>query len=964
MRYSVVFRYTFRADDPSAKIRNYTHRSRKKGRGRIITAAFISFSLFFPLVLSSQNPYAPDKPEPGSVEAIANFVTDARFTNPWVAYVPGSRTVVSPSEYLKHIVGAPGELSKVATIHGYFRELARTSPRVKVEIIGRSDEGRDILLVIVSDDASIRDLEKIKADSAALSDPRLTSPEKAEAIIATSKPFYFFNAGLHSSETGSPEMVMELAYRLAVSEQPMIQDIRRNVVVLINPVSEPDGRDRFVEWFYRYLKGKTDYENLPPISPPYWGRYVYHDNNRDTHQAALETTRAVRRAFFEYHPVAIHDLHESIALLLTWNGTGPFNPNLEPIVISELFDMSFAEVRTLTAMGMPGVWTWAFGEGFGHHYMESVATNHNSIGRGYETFGNGTAETVEREVGEWRPQGRPVTSREWYRPLPPPKRFKWSLRDNINYMQTGCLAVLNYTALHSQDLLRDFYRKSFESWQKGVKDKPRAFVIPSEQGDRRRVAQMINLLLGQRIEVGRTTQAFAVKEGEFSAGTFIVRLDQPYRNYALDLLAPQKFPKDSEFQPYDDISWALPVHFGLTATPIEDEQIMNVPLNPLKEDVKVTGRVSGTGPVYFLKDTGQEVLLAARAKLTGFKVEIAEKPFKVGEVECPVGSWVLAAQDGLAAALDKVASDFGLEFESAEALPDVARHESRLPRIALWHPWADTQMIGWIRLVFDRQGIPYTILRDDDIKAGGIEDQFDVIIHGDTEEDLKGQIHGLDRKFSPLAYTRTAEFPSQGSPAASDDITGGIGWSGMANLQRFLEDGGTLITLGNGSALVLDGGVVSRVRRARGESGVWTPGVELTASFVRPEHPISYGYSARTSIFRSGYPVYSVRRADRGLIVLQWGSRPPKEERDDEDRGEPEAKDDKAKAPPLLVSGGIKGEDLLEGRPAILDIPIGRGRVLAYNFNPVYRELNHSDYRLLWNALLNWEAINGNLGKR
>jgi hypothetical protein len=277
--------------------------------------------------------------------------------------------------------------------------------------------------------------------------------------------------------------------------------------------------------------------------------------------------------------------------------------------------------------------------------------------------------------------------------------------------------------------------------------------------------------------------------------------------------------------------------------------------------------------------------------------------------------------------------------------------------MALWHPWADTQMIGWLRLVFDRQGIPYTILRDDDIRAGSLKDRFDVIIHGDSEEDLKGQIHGLDHRFSPLAYTKTAEFPSHGFPVASGDITGGIGWSGMANLQRFVEEGGMLITLGNGSALVLDGGVAPRVRRARGESAVWTPGVELTASFLRLDHPISYGYSQRTSIFRSSYPVYSVRRADRGLIVVQWGGRPPKELRDDESEEEKPPKDEGTKIPPLLVSGGIKGEDILEGRPAILDIPIGRGRVLAYNFNPVYRELNYSDYRLLWNALLNWETL-------
>ena len=921
------------------------------------TISRVIFCLWAAVLLAAQVPHGPDTPEPGSVEAIAGFVTDPRFTNPWVAYVPDSPTAVSPTKYLKRVVGAAGELSSVAAIHGYFRELARTSPRVKVETIGRSDEGRDILLVIVSDEASIRDLEKLKAATAALADPRTTSPEKAESIVAAAKPFYFFNAGLHSSETGSPEMVMELAYRLAVSEQPMIQAIRRNVVVLINPVSEPDGRDRFVEWFYRHLKGKTDYDNLPPVSPPFWGKYVYHDNNRDTHQAALETTRAVRRAYFAYHPVAIHDLHESIALLLTWNGTGPFNPNLEPIVIGEMFDISFAEVKTLTALGMPGVWTWAFGEGFGHHYMESVATNHNGIGRGYETFGNATAETVEREVGEWRPQGRAVTSREWYRPLPPPRKFKWSLRDNVNYMQTGCLAALNYAALNSRDLLRDFYRKGYESWQKGVKGKPRAFIIPADQGDRRRVAQMINLLLGQRIEVGRAAEPISVKEGEFPAGSFVVPLGQPYRNYALDLLAPQRFPKDAEFQPYDDISWALPVHFGLKATAVDDEKINQVPLEQLVGEVSAAGRVSGTGPAFLLKDTGQESILAARTMLARFRVEIAERPFKSNNAEYPPGSWWLPPQDGLAVRLAEVASKLGLDFESAAALPDVLRHECRLPRIAVWHPWADTQMIGWLRLVFDRQGVPYTLLRDDDIRAGALKERFDVIIHGDTEEDLRGQIHGLDRKFSPLAYTKTAEFPSHGSPASSEDITGGIGWSGMANLQRFVEEGGTLITLGNGSALALDGGVAPRVRRARGESTVWTPGVEIAASFPGSGHPISYGYGATTSAFRSSYPVYNVRRPDRGWVVLQWGSRPPKELREDEAAEEKPPQEGEAKTPPLLVSGGMKGEEILEGRPAILDIPAGKGRVLAYNFNPVYRELNSSDYRLLWNALLNWEAI-------
>ncbi|MCA1563902.1 MAG: hypothetical protein LC804_27875 [Acidobacteria bacterium] len=200
-------------------------------------------------LLAQTHPVAtgPDTPEPGSTEAIAKYTTDPRFLSPWVSYVPASSTVPSPTKYLGHVVGAPGELSNTTKIYGYLRELDRASPRVQVSVIGRTEEGRDILLVAIADDEGINNLEALKAATAALADPRKTTPAQAEAIIAGARPIYYFNAGLHSTETGSPEMVMELAYRLAVSEQPMIQAIRRNLVVLINPVSEPDGRDKSVD---------------------------------------------------------------------------------------------------------------------------------------------------------------------------------------------------------------------------------------------------------------------------------------------------------------------------------------------------------------------------------------------------------------------------------------------------------------------------------------------------------------------------------------------------------------------------------------------------------------------------------------------------------------------------------------------------------------------------------------------
>ena len=256
-------------------------------------------------------------------------------------------------------------------------------------------------------------------------------------------------------------MVMEMAYRLAVSEQPYIQEIRRNVVVLINPVSEPDGRDKVVDWFYRYLKGKTDFDNLPRRTPPFWGQYVFHDNNRDTHQHALKLTQAVHKMFYDYHPTVMHDLHESIPSAIVWNGTGPWNPNLDPIVISEAFETALHEMTTLTGFGMPGVWTWGFGEGWGHHYLDSLAMNHNALGRGYETFGNSTAETVDRVLrpNQERYVDKPVTNGRMVSSVAARQKVRWSLRNNINFMQSGCLAILNYTAKHSGDATKFLQEK-------------------------------------------------------------------------------------------------------------------------------------------------------------------------------------------------------------------------------------------------------------------------------------------------------------------------------------------------------------------------------------------------------------------------------------------------------------------------------------------------------------------------
>ena len=284
-------------------------------------------------------------------------------------------------------------------------------------------------------------------------------------------------------------------------------------------------------------------------------------------------------------------------------------------------------------------------------------------------------------------------------------------------------------------------------------------------------------------------------------------------------------------------------------------------------------------------------------------------------------------------------------------------------------PWADTDSIGWIRYSLDQRKVPYIYLRDEDIRAGNLRDRVDVLLYGHVDLELAEQIQGLPKAWGPMAYKKTPQTPSLGTPAESDDITGGIGWEGMAQLQRFIESGGLMVTLGSGSMLPLEGGMVRGVRRAAGgvprstqgggaasaaaseNAATRTPGAHVRVTFVRPDSPLAYGYPAHTWVFRQNFPLYDIPRRwlrmaycttcldgpeDRSGIVLQWGD---------------------SDGAPLVVSGQAWGQAGLIGRPAILDMPVGRGHVVAFNFNPMHRDLNRGDQRLLWNALLNWRAI-------
>ena len=428
----------------------------------------------------------------GYAKKIREFTTDKMFLTELVDHLPASAKVPTPEKALGYIAGAMDHLTYAKDIHAYMRAVEKASPRVKVLTIGQTEEGREMIVVLVSDEANLAKLDRYKDITARLADPRKTTSAEAEKLIAEAVPFFYATGSIHSPETGSPEMLMELVYRLAVEETPFIEKIRKNTIVMVTPVVEVDGHERQVD-LYRWRKANP---NKVAPSLIYWGKYVQHDNNRDGVGLSLALSRNITKTFLDFHPQVLNDLHESVPFLYVSTGMGPYNAWLDPIVLNEWQKLAWNEVEEMTKRGVPGVWTWGYYDGWGANYLMEAAHGHNAIGRFYETFGNGGADTRERTLGAAQ------TARAWYRQNPPLPKVMWSHRNNVNLQQSALLLTLNYTASNKETFLRNFYLKSQRSVAKPANEGPAAYVFESSVRPNE-AASLANQLKMHGVEVQR-----------------------------------------------------------------------------------------------------------------------------------------------------------------------------------------------------------------------------------------------------------------------------------------------------------------------------------------------------------------------------------------------------------------------------------------------------------------------------
>jgi len=871
--------------------------------------------------------------------SVKEWTTKPEFISPLVDHLPRVPGIPSPKDVLGHHIGAPGKLTYHAEAVAYYRALAAKSPRVKVYTIGTTDEGRECVVVAVGSEESIKNIDQYRGYLAQIADPRRLTDEQARDVIAKAKPIYHVMGGLHSAETGPPEMLMELAYRLAVEDSPVINQIRDNVIVTITPVAEPDGRDRYVDWYYRYkIDEKTEEDSLG--GPPYWGKYIFHDNNRDINYSQV-TMRTLLDWYLHWHPPIMHELHESVPFMYTFSGQAPQNPTLDPILYGELPWFSNFEMTQMIKYGMPGVWTHAFVDMWSPGYLGFMSSNHNGMLRMYETFGNAGANTMKRKVdsGEATGGGRvSPTSREWYRPLPPYKEVVWSMRNNTNYMETGVLSALQLTASFPKVILENFYRKSRNAIESGKKDAPFAYVIPGGQRDMTRVASMINLLRIQGIEVGRANAEIKVKDGTFPAGSLVIKRDQPYGRLAKILLEKQDFP-DPNLRTYDDTGWTMGLMNHVEVKEITDKSILAIAVQPVdKFDVK--GTVAGTQApaAYAIAHYGSNNMITLRYRLKDLKVQAAEQSFKDGNTEFPSGSFIVPAnQSGkdVGARVKSAVEALGLTAVALAKTPDVPMHELDLPRLAVYSTWGNTQEVGWVRYALDKFEVPFDLIYKERVKKGDLR-AYDVIVVPNQGRGGKGLVYDLDPKSKPIAYTKSDRFKSLGMYGESEDITGGMGIAGVAEFEKFIDAGGLLVTLGSASFFPPEFGLTRTIDAGRTSPQFYGPGPIIEAEILQSSHPLFYGYSQKTVPVRyANGPLLQVPERDRASQVLMRF------------RGGDSS----------VLSGLMKGATEIHNRPAIVDVPVGRGRVLLFSTNPCYRWQNFGEFNMLFNAITNFNDI-------
>jgi len=826
--------------------------------------------------------------------------------------------VPTPESVLGFRVGVDSMLADWGQIGGYFARLAAASPRVRVDTLGATTQGRPYLLVTISDSVNLARRAELMAAQRRLADPRTLGPGAEEPLVASQPAVVLISCSIHSTEIAASQMAMELAWRLVTDTAEAA--LLRRVVVLLVPSANPDGIDIVTDW-YRRMRG-TPYDGTSP--PWLFHPYIGHDDNRDWYMLTQPETRYLTRVLYhDWFPEVVYDVHQmggNGARMFVPPFADPVNPNLDGMLVSATNEVGAVMAGALADSGYTGVAHQIDFDLWWHGGNRTVPARHNMIGILTEAASARIASPVRLAPAALRQPERGVNY-----PSPWPGGW-WRLRDIVNYELVTSEALVRLAARDHSAFVSRFVKLGRRAIEAGDRDPPAAYLIPPRQRDEGARAQFANLLIADGIEIRRARAPFVAEGRPYPAGTLVIPLAQPFRAHVKDLVERQvylarfAYPGGPALPPYDVTGWTLPLQMGVTVdaigTPVEGdlERVDSVAVAP--------GGITGTGSVVLLSNTSNgEATAVWRALAAGAAVTIAPAPFDAGGRRWPAGTVAVRGRNARAV-LDSAARTLGFTGVAVPRLPawPEAPTISRPPRLALYRSWNANMDEGWTRWVLERLAIPYVTLTDSMVRAGGLASRFDVVL-------LPSEAAGAIRNGRPAG-------------SAPPEYTGGLGTEGAASLRTFLDAGGTVIALGEAAAYaVSDLGVPGRVagvaRRGAGAgaqpqnaSGFSAPGSIFEAEIDRSD-AIASGMDSVTAVYFIQTPILDSVAGDRVVAAYPRGRNP-------------------------LLSGYVEGVEALEGHPALMEAPGagGHGRAILFGFRPQHRGQTNATFKLLTNAIL------------
>ena len=821
---------------------------------------------------------------------------------------------LSPEKSLGFKVGSDRKLADWPQMVEYFKKLADSSDRVQMDVLGETTEGNPFIRLIITAPDNLSNLEKIRQIQLKISNPVGVTPEEERRLVAEGKTIVLITCSIHSSEIAASQMSMELAYLLATKNTPEVREILRNVILLLVPSLNPDGHEIVVKWYRETLGTRAE-----GTGPPWmYHKYVGHDNNRDWFMFTQKETRlAVGEIHNKWHPQIVYDLHQmgsTGARLFVPPFGDPIDPNIDPVLQSQIAFLGTSMLNELTTEGKRGVicstgydlWTPA------RHYQ----CYHGGVRILSEAASVRIATPIEVSPSEMRGmRGRSALDQRWNNPYPW-TGGRWALRDIVEYELSAALALLRNAARYKDRWLSG----SLEIAKRSLNPErgPYAFVFPPKQKDPDTAAVLLNTLIFGGVYVHVAEEPFEAEGVKYPAGSYVIPFAQPYGRFAKTMLEVQEYPDlredpaEAPKRPYDVTAHTLPLLMHVEAHQIDEK--FNVKLKHIDNVSVPEGKVYDENKPFYAFTSEWNVSFKATNQLLseGAQVYRLYDSIDVGDVSFPQGTFLVEGNKKVLASIKNFSKSLGLSFHGLDEKPDTI-FKVKKPSVGIYRAWSSQADEGWTRFVLENFGFPFETLTPQDVRQGGLS-RLDVLVFPDYSRDLI--VQGMSG----------ARMGAAGAIGYLGKYRVGIGKQGVGEVLKFLGAGGTVVTVNDACNFAIKDLYAPAVNVVDGKppSEFYIPGSILRAVFDTT-CPTAYGLERDEAIFFQGSPVFDVKLGESVAVYPETNP---------------------------LLSGWILGEKLLVGKTALAELPMGEGMAILIGFSPLFRSQSHGVFKVLFNSLL------------